>query len=384
MAEQGKTGETGAARALRLAPWALAAAGLLLRLGYVIWTRDAAPHPDLGSFLPSALPFAHPFDTSPREPLFVWWLWLLGKLGAGSVFGIRLAGALWFAPALLLLYRLAEGLAGRRAALAAAAAYCFLPAQVQADALGLRHVLETPLLLSALLASYRAAGAPARAWVPPAAALGALALLRVNYAGFAVLLTALAALRLRSPRPLLAALPALLLLLPHLAANRARHGDAFYSVNLHTAYIANMENLGRPGFPATVEEWQKDPYKSRLTTRQWLFENHSAAELPLHFLEGLGNCLWTFYEKVYFALALPAAAKRALLALYALGLALAPFSPGPRLALTWLLLLCLPYAFPAHVFWAGRFFTPFAPLALLLAAAGAERAAAFRPRRPRS
>lgn len=348
---------------------ALAALGLAARAGYVYWTRGAAPHPDLGSFLPASLPFSHPFDTSPREPLFVWWLWLLGKLGLGSLTAIRTAGCLWFLPSFFLFFSLATRLLGPGRALAAAALYAFLPAQVQSDALGLRNHLETFGLL--LLLGALSAPARRREWLVPAAALALLVLTRVNYAAAGLVLLGVPAWRRRSLRPLLALLPALLALGLHLQNNFSRHGDALYSVNLHNRYIANMENLGRPGFPATVAEWQKDPYAARLTTRQWLFENHTPYELARDSVIGLGNGLWTFYWRVYFSLGLPGRAVVLLLGLYLLGFAFAALTPGLRRLPAWLVLLTLPYAFTSHVFWAGRFFTPFAPLALLLAVCGA-------------
>jgi hypothetical protein len=356
----------------RAALMALALLGLAARAGYIFWTKDAAPHPDLGSFLPAAFPFAHPFDTSPREPFFVWWLWLLGKLGAGSLTAIRLAGSLWFLPSFFLFFALAARFLGDRRAWFAVALYAFLPAQVQSDALGLRNLQETFGLLLLLNALHSPAGP--KAWRLPAAALALLALTRVNYVLSGFLLLAAAAWRVRGLRPLLALVPALLLLAPHLQNNKARHGDPLYSVSLHTRYISNMENLGRPGFPATVEEWQKDPYAQRLTLRQWLFENHTPYQLVSDSLKGLLGGLWDFYWKVYFSLGLPGRAAVLLLGLYLLGGALAALTPGLRLLPLWLLLLTLPYAFTSHVFWAGRFFTPFAPLALLLAVLGGSRA----------
>jgi len=356
----------------RAALISLAVLGLAARAGYIYWTRGAAPHLDLGSFLPSSLPFTHPFDTSPREPLFVWWLWLLGKLGAGSTLGIRLAGSLWFLPSFFLFFALAVRFLGAGRAWVAAALYAFLPAQVQSDALGLRNLQETFALLLLLNALHTPVGP--KAWRLPAAALALLALTRVNYVLSGLLLLAAAAWRARGLRPLLALVPALLLLAPQLQNNKARHGEALYSVSLHTRYISTMENLGRPGFPATVEEWQKDPYALRLTTRQWLFENHTPYELARDSAKGLLNGLWDFYWKVYFSLGLPGRAAVGLLGLYLLGAALAVLTPGLRLLPLWLLLLTLPYAFTSHVFWAGRFFTPFAPLALLLAVLGGGRA----------
>jgi 4-amino-4-deoxy-L-arabinose transferase-like glycosyltransferase len=346
-------------------PAALAAAGLLLRLAYVWHTRAEPPHPDLGSFLPASVGFAHFFDTCPREPFHVWWLWLIGKFGAVSTAGIRLAGTLWFLPSFLLFCRLARRLLGERAALAAALLYVFLPAQVQSDCLGLRHVIEifgVLLLLNTLflpegLRPRLAAGGAAVSFIT-------LVLSRVNYAGSGLLAAAYAGLRLRSPRPLLALLPALLLLGGHLYNNKARTGDFLYSVNMHTYFFTNLEYIGEPGFPATYEDWQKAPHTPALKFRAWA-ARHSPAEFLAGCAEGLYRGLWDFYLKVYFAAGLPAMLTWALLLLYAAGAAACALDARLRFLPVLLLLFNLPYAFVAHVFWAGRFYTPFAPLALL-------------------
>jgi hypothetical protein len=350
----------------------LAGLGLAVRAGYVLWTRDAAPHMDLSSFFPSNLPFTHPFDTSPREPFFVWWLWLLSKLGITSVAGIRAVNALWFVPSFFLAFSLGVRLLGARAAWAAAALYAFLPAQVQSDTTGLRHLIEgvcVLLLLNALAADQGLSRL--RGWWRSAAALAVLVLTRVNYAGSGLLVTAAAARERRTWRPLLALLPALLLLSGHLWNNSARHGDPLYSVNLHTYSISNLEFIGQPGFPASFDEWQEDVYKPRLNFRQWAFERHTPWELARDSAIGMSRGIWDFYEKVYFSLSLPVFARYLLLSFYVLGFAAALADPRLRLVPLWLLLFTLPYAFPAHVFWAGRFFMPFTPLALMLTVLGA-------------
>ncbi len=354
---------------------------LAARAAYVLWTRNEPPHMDLGSFLPSSLPLTHPFDTSPREPFFVWWLWLLGKLGAGTTAWIRLATSLWAAPSLLLLFRLADRLLGRGYAWAAALLYAFRPGQVMSDAVGLRHLIETTWLLLLLNTLY---DDPAllrrRAWLTAAGALAVLTLTRVTYAGSGLLLLCTAGLKGRTLRPLLALLPALLLLTGHLQNNYSRHGDALYSVNLHSYFLANLEYIGKPGFDPTFEDWQKDAYAPRLNFRQWAFGRHTPWEYVRDSAIGMSRGFWDFYEKVYFSLGLPGAAKWCLLVLYLLGLGTALAAPGLRLIPGWMLLLTLPYAFPGHVFWAGRFFSPFAPLALLLTVKGTEAAGAMAAR----
>lgn len=361
----------GAARRPWLLLAGLAAVGMAVRAWYVYSTASAPPHLDLGSFTPSHLSFTHPFDTSPREPLFVWWLWLLSKAGISSTAAIRLATSLWFVPSLFLLFSLVRRLAGAAAAWGTVLLFAFLPGQVQFDTVGLRHLFE---IFGLLLLLDSLSGDPGlgtrRGWLRSASALVILVLTRVNYAGSGLLLLAAGALKSRRARPLLAILPALLLLTGHLRNNQVRHGDPLYSVRLHTYYISNMEYLGTPGFPQTVEEWQKDPYKPRLTMMQWVFERHTPWEIARASATGLSRGFWDFYEKVFFALGMPAWGKALMLALYIAGFAAALARPAMRLLPLWMLLLTLPYAFVSHVFWAGRYFAPFAPLALALSAYG--------------
>ncbi len=358
-------------------PAVLAALGLAARLAHVLLTRADPPHPDLGSFLAPALSLAHPFDTSPREPLFVWWLWVLYKTGLAFPLGVRLMTALWFVPALWLFHPLARRFLGLRGAWVAAGLFAFLPAQIVSDGVGLRHSLETVGVLLLLTAAFAPEPRQRRSFVQAAAAAAGLMLARINYLGSALLVLAAHALRTRLPRFLLAALPALFLLFFHFQNNRARHGDAFYSVNLHTYWFSNLEYIGHPGFPASFEEWQKDAHRPSLTFRQWAFERHTPAEFLKECAIGYVRCLWIFFERVYFSVGLPAGVKWGLLGLYAAGILLSLARPSQRPLFLFLSFLVLPYAFVSHVFWAGRFFAPVSPLALIFAVAGAQSAERF-------
>jgi hypothetical protein len=343
----------------------LAAAGLSLRLGYVFLTREQAAHPDLFSFAPDALPFTHPFDTSPREPVFVWWLWLLGRLGLDSVAEIRAAGTLWFPPSLFLLFQLGRRLAGSPAAWTAAILFTFLPGQIQGDAVGLRHLLESAgllLFLNALAFSPSLTPGFARA----AGSFALITLTRLTYATSGALLLGWASLRSRRWKPLLAGIPAAILVLVHFANNRARFGDPLHSINLHTYWFANLENVGRPGFHPTEADRRKDVFRKSLTYRQWAFEAHTLPQYAGGTLVGYGRFLWDFPSKVYFRVGLPRAATGILLLWFFFSLGQALWTPRGRTLLIWTALLVFPYGFVGHVFWAGRFFLPFAPLALIL------------------
>lgn len=346
--------------------WGIALLGLALRFAYIYFTRHEPPHPDFVSFLQPALEMTHPFDTSPREPFFVWWLWLLAKLNIVSPAGARGATALWFIPAIFLFFPLANRLAGRRGAWAGLLLYTVLPGQIQSDALGMRHLMETVGVLALLnAATEQAVANPAKTFLQRAAAFAMLLLFRINYLGSAVLILVENAIRAKRFRPLLALLPGLILLLFHFQNNRAKFNDPLHSVNLHTYWFANLEYIGQPGFPADWNEWRKNPHRASLTFRQWAFERHRPMEFVKESVLGYFRCLWIFFSKVYFTAGLPAAVTWGLLLVYGAGLLLSLFQTDWRRLFLFYSLLLWPYAFVSHVFWAGRFFAPFTPLALL-------------------
>ncbi len=358
--------------------WGIALLGLALRFAYIYVTRQQPPHPDFVSFLHPALEMAHPFDTSPREPLFVWWLWFLAKLNIVSPAATRGATALWFVPAIFLFFTLARRLTGRRGAWAALLLYTVLPAQIQSDSLGLRHLLETVGVLALLNAvTAQAALSSAKTYSQGALAFASLVLARINYLGSAALILAENAIRSKRFRPLLALLPGIILLLFHFQNNRTKFDDPLHSVNMHTYWFANLEYIGQPGFPEDWDEWQRNPHRASLTFRQWAFERHSPAEFVKESVLGYIRCLWIFFAKVYFASGLPAAATWGLLLIYGAGLLLSLFQREWRRLLLFYSILLWPYAFVSHVFWAGRFFAPFTPLALLFMVLALQRSELF-------
>ncbi|HNI57192.1 MAG TPA: glycosyltransferase family 39 protein [Elusimicrobiota bacterium] len=346
--------------------------GFLARVAWVVHDRAAAPHPDLMSFHPSQLPFTHPFDTSPREPFYVWWLWILGALGADSTAAIRLLGTLWFLPNAFLLFQLVRRHWDDRTAWGALGLFAVLPGQIVSDGLGLRHLMETAGVLLFLTALRTESSLESRrTWLQAAGAFAALVLTRVTYAVPGGIFLTAAAFKNRRWRPILAGLPAALLLCFHLANNQRRNGDALYSINLHSYWYANLEFVGRPGFPATEAERQRDVYRPSLNFRRWAFEAHTPAQYLAGTIQGYGRIAWTFFAQVYYRVGLPALLTGALLALHLWGLLGALGGTPGRVALAAWVLLNFPYAFVGHVFWAGRFFVPFAPLALGLLVAGA-------------
>lgn len=345
------------------------AVGVAVRAVFVYITRADPPHPDLTSFLPSAVGFSHPFDTSPREPAFVWWLWGLSQIGLSGVLSVRAAGILLFIVNGTLLFFFARRCLGDRWGWVPFLLYTFLAAQIQSDTIGLRHSFETTgvLVLIETIGRDKALSGRSR-WIAAATAAAGLSLLRISHLVGAALLLGFSSLRGRSVRPLLALIPAMVAAALHFQNNWARHRDPLFSINLHARWYANLEYIGKPGFDENFEEWQKDPYRPRLNYRQWVWREHRPWEVVRETLVGYQRQLWLFYRKVYFDIGLPSGVNLFLCVCLLGGYLHAFRSESGRANLAGLVLLGYPFAFVGHVFWAGRFFVPFTPLTLVLMA----------------
>ncbi len=357
---------------------ALAALGIALRVGAVVRTWDQPPHTDMGSFSPTTLLPTHPFDTSPREPLFVWWMWLLAKVGVASTGAIRVATALWFLPNLFLTCALARRVLGERATWGAATLFTVLPGQIVSDTVGLRHLLETTEITGFLYFLIRSPGLEGRkTFAGAATAFAGAVLTRVSYASSGGALLCLSALRSHRWRAIFAGLPAILLLGFHLANNKSRNGDPFYSLNLHSYWFANLEFTGQPGFPANEEERLKNVFRKTLTYRQWAFQAHTPRQYAEGTATGYVRIFRDFYGKTYFRSGLPSAISWVLLGLFGGGLLCGLWRPEVRPLTLALVVLIFPYAFVAHIFSAGRFFSPFTPLVLILTSGAVQKAVTF-------
>ncbi|HNC74715.1 MAG TPA: hypothetical protein PK362_07530 [Elusimicrobiota bacterium] len=370
-ARPSKGGESLSRRA-RLSLFAVLGLGYAARVGWIFQDKASSPHPDLPSFIEPSLRLLNPFDSGMREPGFVWWLWLIRQFGVSGFLGIRLVTALWFIGTAAFVFFLARRLLGEKRAWIVLGFYSFLPTQIQADGLGMRHLVESFGMAWMLWALLTAEGlSPSRRWVHAAASVALLVMVRISFLGSSALFLLYGALRRRS-RALLAALaPALFLLFFHFRANERRFGDPFYTINIHSYWFANAEFIGQPGFPASFEEWQKDAHRKTLTYRQWMFDRHSPMEIVGAHLVGYYRFFWFSPEKTYFPAWFGPLRWLALGALL-VGFGTAFYSAALRPVLMAMTFYAWPYAFPGHVHWAGRFFVPVSYLFLILIVAGGE------------
>ncbi len=354
----------------RLIAAALILTGFVLRLFYIDTFRAQPFPPDVPWSVMLAMRGA--FDTVPKEPLFVWWLKALHTGGAEGFLTVRTWTVLWYVPTALALWWGARRPLGRWA-LVALALHASLPAQIAADANGERHVLET--FFTVVLWGVLRAGpsAPAgRGALAGSAAVMAMALTRLNLGAAGLLAWAT---RLRGRRDFHgfagAAILATLAVLPHFAANRKKTGDPFYSVNLHAYWFANKEFIGRPGFAATPEEWQRDAYRPSLTYRQWAFEAHTPAAYVKETLAGYPRIFRSEIRGLLLGLKIPRAIRGGLTMLLIVGLLGGLAMSGFRSTVVLGLALLFPFAFVSHVHMAPRFFAPVYPLIAVLIALGA-------------
>lgn len=347
--------------------------GYAARVGWILSDKAALPHPDLPGFIEPSLHLINPFNTGMREPGFVWWLWLIRHCGITSFIGIRLVTAVWFFGTSVLLFLLSRHLMGRKRAWAVVCLYAFLPTQIQADGLGMRHLVESfGMAWMAWLLLTGPTLTRSGLWIHSAVCLALLVMTRVSFLGSGALMILYDAIRRRTWVQTTALAPALLLLLFHLRANERQFGDPFYTVNIHSYWFANAEFIGKPGFPSSFEDWQKNPHQKSLTYREWMFDHHTPAEIVGAHLVGYFRFFWYSPEKTYFP-SWFGPLRWLLLGALLVGYGLAPFSATFRPVLILMTIYAWPYAFPGHVHWAGRFFVPVSFLFLMLVVGATEK-----------
>lgn len=239
-----------------------------------------------------------------REPLFPalirWWIGVMPDTMPSARFGALVAGLL---PVLL------SWLAGRRlfgpvVALGAAAWLAFGGYAAGTSVALLRDDLLAALFLG-LLAVVIYLGEK-RWW--RAAAFGiiaaALALTRVNLLFLGPVILALEAWR-RGWKPAEVALALVLLVVPsvpHLMFNaQVSGGDWLYSSNVHTRYYLNKMMIGEPGYPATLGQWNQDPYVGDVVGNSALLKELGPAGSFLQLVHGGFEILAVYPLKRFFA-----------------------------------------------------------------------------------
>jgi len=339
--------------------------GLILRLIYIDVFRAQPFPPDVPWSV--MLSMQGPFDTVPKEPLFVWWLKGLYGAGAEGFLMVRTWTVLWYLPTAIVLWAGGRSILGRWS-LFALGLHAALPAQIAADANGERHVLETFFTVVLWASMFY----PRRQRIlPGVTALAALTLTRLNLGAAGALAWAT---RLRSKKDIAvfgaAVITAGLCVLPHFTANWKKTGDPFYSVNLHAYWFANKEFIGQPGFARSAEEWQKDAYRPSLNYRQWAFRAHTPGIYLKETLAGYPRIFRLEIVNTLLGLKLPAPIRWALTTALLVGLLGSVVLPGFRPTLVLGVCLLFPFAFVSHVHMAPRFFVPTYPLVAITVAAG--------------
>lgn len=269
----GRRGEEGEAGRLFFAfQWLamVAIAGFALQARWMqlgdTWTQPLSP--DALGYLQIALEgtfYQTVQDHAPwiREPLFPAWLRFWFTIAPVGALSARVSGLFPSLAVVLLAFLLGRRLFNPWVGLLASAFFAVNVYLATTATEALRDDLLTALFLGlACVPVYFGRDRWARALLFGLLGAG-LGLLRVNALFFVLAVGGWEAWRRRwHPGEIALALAiAILPVLPHLSFNaRVSGGDWLYSSSVHTRYYYNLLNLGREGFPATMEEWRRDPY----------------------------------------------------------------------------------------------------------------------------
>lgn len=224
-------------------------------------------------------------DFGLREPLYPLAAKALMAVLTPSVTHLRMVSCLFSMLAVVLTWLCGKKWLDDTAGLLGAAVMAVQPYLIELSARGLREEFFTCLVLLLLIALRLHRPAPSPARIAAAGCLaGALILTRLETAAMTggVLLCAVLLARPRWPWPaaLVAACIGLGLVAPHLYAAHHRHGSAFYAVNAHTRFYANIEFAGRPGFPSRADLRREGMYIGPpITPLEYYFTHHTVPEL---------------------------------------------------------------------------------------------------------
>lgn len=157
--------------------------------------------------------------------------------------------------------------------------------------------------------------------------------------------------------------------LPHLAFNHhLSGGDWMYSSNVHTRYYLNRDMIGHPGFPATLAEWDANPYAGPVAKTSELIRQHGPLEWLRRVVRGYVLVfLWEFpHEKLFLG--------KEWLMLPLLAGAVAALRRWRELwwVAAWFVVFLLPLALVATIHLDRRLALPAVPIILWLWAMGVE------------
>lgn len=257
----------------------LVAAILVARELVATWREPLPPDAQVFRSI-AARAHEHPYDTGFREPVHVWLLWALDRAIGASDPAVRLSTVALHALSCFVFYRASRALFGRRFAAIALLLYAASTWSARMSVQGLRTEEVVIVVSLFVVASRRAVSAEGTA--RDALLAGVLSgLASLTYISLLVTTQAwllLSWLHARGSlrRYPLAVLPAVLLIIPHLANNQRACGDPLYTVNMHAVFYRNVELLerperARPGLP-TRDEIARDRYAGpRTTALRWMF-----------------------------------------------------------------------------------------------------------------
>lgn len=261
-----------------------------LRLVELMQFGLAAPNADTIEYLNLAATMASPYDTSVREPLWIWmirgWSWLAGY----DTLPVRIFTVMISVGLLVVAYRFFRDYTGHPLpGILVAALLGTNPYLVTLSTRGLRdEAFVAAVLCTTYFVFVRGTTLSLRGQAVGLALSGAAAqLLRFNSYLFLVPLLLVWSWKQRSAKPHYALLPLVFIAAmsaPHLIHNFRAYGDPMYSINVHAPWARNQEFLvikrtGCEGCPSPAELTHDLYAGAPVTATEYLLGMHSVQEL---------------------------------------------------------------------------------------------------------
>ncbi len=274
----------------------LACAGILsvaawLRWSWVCLLQYQSIPSDAIHYLDLAKRMTWPYETQPREPLFMWVVWLQATLTAWGPLSMRVTTFLLSLAEGAALFALSRRFMPLFPAAVVMLLFALNPLLGNSAALGLREELFPLAIMVFLLGLDGLRTNPASRLSCGMATAGAVAavLTRINALAIVVPLFAIQAWRVRLAwKPaVMAAATFAVLVLPHFVTNAVRTGDPVVSSTIVAHFYRNIEFADKPGFPTRAELETNSFAGAPVSMGTYLFGLHTVGEVAAATASGI-------------------------------------------------------------------------------------------------
>jgi hypothetical protein len=224
-----------------------------------------------------------PYATQPREPLFMWLVWLHSTATAWGPLSMRTLTFLLSLAEGATLFALSRRFMPLFPATVVVLLYAFNPFLANSAALGLREELFPLAIMVFLLGLNLMATSPRGRFALGLAVVGAIASVLTRFNALAVVVPLFAfqswRIHLGWKKTIWSAVVFLSLVLPLFITSAVRSGDPMISSSIVAHYYRNAEFVGKPGYP-TQAQLNKDAFAGPpISMGEYLFGLHKTSEV---------------------------------------------------------------------------------------------------------